>query len=148
MGLQLAIIKQESSFTHDAKPDRKKRTILFFIPGSRPSSAYGYAQALDETWDEYRRQSGNRGADRDDFDDATDFIGWYVNRTGRLTGIGPHNYKAHYLAYHEGAGGYSRGTWRKKKWLIETANQVQRNASRYESQIKSCRKSLKRSWFF
>ncbi len=148
IGLQLAIIRQESSFTHDAKPERGRRRMLGLLPGKRPSTAYGYAQALDGTWDEYKRSTGNNGAERDDFDDATDFIGWYVARTGKRTGIGQYNYKAHYLAYHDGAGGYIRGTWKKKKWLIDVANKVHRNADRYEKQVRSCQKDLKRKWFF
>ena len=98
MGLQMAIIRQESGFQHDAKPPRGDRRMLGLLPGKRPSSAYGYAQALDETWDEYRRTSGNGGADRDDFDDAVDFVGWYVNNTGRRAGVGQYAYRDHYLA--------------------------------------------------
>lgn len=148
MGLQLAIIKQESSFRHDAKPARGKRRMLGLLPGERPSSAYGYAQALDNTWDEYKSITGNRGAERDDFDDAADFIGWYIDRTGRMTGIGQHNYRAHYLAYHEGPGGYKRGTYKKKRWLVDTANRVHANADRYEKQIHGCKRQLKRRWLF
>ena len=58
----LAIIHQESGFQADAQPPRA--WILGFIPGSRPSSAYGYSQALDGTWERYVAASGNRGADR------------------------------------------------------------------------------------
>lgn len=146
MGLQMAIIKQESAFRHNAKPARQGGFL--FIPGKRPSSAYGYAQALDGTWTEYQRATGNRGADRDDFDDAVDFIGWYVNRTGRMTRVGQFDYRDHYLAYHEGPGGYSRGTWRSKRWLIDTANRVHANAQRYEKQIHGCKKQLKSRWRF
>ena len=34
---------------------------------------------------------------------------------GKRTGISQYNYRAHYLAYHDGAGGYIRGTWKKEK---------------------------------
>ena len=70
--VQLAIIYQESRFVDDAKPPRDH--ILWIIPWGRISSAYGYAQAQDSTWDWYIEKTGNRGADRDDFDDAVDFI--------------------------------------------------------------------------
>src|SRR5688572_32851412 len=43
--LQLAIIRQESGFRHDARPERGR--FLFIFPGRRPSSAHGYAQALN-----------------------------------------------------------------------------------------------------
>ena len=78
----LAIIHQESAFQADAQPPR--RWHLGFIPGARPSSAYGYSQALDGTWDRYIATTGKPGADRDDFADAVDFIGWYVNETTRI----------------------------------------------------------------
>ncbi len=148
IGLQLAIIRQESSFDHKAKPERGKRRMLGLLPGKRPSTAYGYAQALDGTWDEYKKSTGNNGAERFDFDDATDFIGWYIAKTGKRTGISQYNYRAHYLAYHDGAGGYLRGTWKKKKWLIDVANKVHRNADRYEKQVQGCKKKLKKRWFF
>ena len=148
IGLQLAIVRQESSFVHDAKPARGDRRMLGLLPGKRPSSAYGYAQALDGTWKEYRVQTGRGGADRDEFDDAVDFIGWYVNRTGRMTGIGQFDYRGHYLAYHEGPNGYRRGTWKNKSWLINVANKVHSNATRYEQQIRSCHSDLKGGFLF
>src|SRR3569832_1087190 len=43
--IQLAFIRAESSFDGEARPPRHK--ILGFIPGSRPSDAHGYAQALE-----------------------------------------------------------------------------------------------------
>lgn len=143
MGFQLAVINQESSFDHKARPARQGGFLFF--PGKRPSSAYGYAQALDSTWDTYRRESGNRGADRHDFDDSVDFVGWYFAKTGQMTGIGQYDFRGHYLAYHEGQGGYMRGTWRKKKWLVDTASRVSATANRYETQIKNCN-GLKRKF--
>ncbi len=148
MGLQLAIIRQESGFRHDAKPARGERRMLGLLPGKRPSSAYGYAQALDQTWSDYKQSTGNNGAARDDFDDAVDFIGWYIQRTGKMTGVDQFNYRAHYLAYHDGPTGYTQGTWRKKRWLVDVSNRVHSNAQRYEKQIHGCRKDLKRRWMF
>ena len=72
--VQMAIIRQESTFNFDARPPRTK--LLGFVPWKRPSDAYGYAQALESTWDWYRKDAGRRWADRDDFDDAIDFVGW------------------------------------------------------------------------
>ena len=63
--VQLAIIYQDSRFVHDAKPPRKK--LLWVIPWTRLSSAYGYGQIKDSTWDWYLQSTGNRWADRDDF---------------------------------------------------------------------------------
>ncbi len=139
MGFQLAVIKQESNFDHKAKPARGKRKMLGLLPGDRPSSAYGYAQALDTTWETYKRESGNGGADRHDFDDSVDFIGWYFAKTGQMTGAGQYDYRAHYLAYHEGQSGYLKGSWRSKRWLVDVANRVSSTATRYEKQIASCK---------
>src|SRR5690606_40708410 len=53
----MAFINQESAFRARAKPPRSR--ILWIIPGPRPSDAFGYAQALDSTWSEYKRATGN-----------------------------------------------------------------------------------------
>lgn len=145
IAVQMAIMKAESSFAADARPDRR-RHFFGLIPGSRPSSAYGYAQAVDGTWETYKRDSGNNGAERDDFDDAIDFVAWYVNRSSNQLGISRSNAKAQYLAYHEGQAGYRRGTWRGKAWLVRKADAVAADAARYERQLNGCEKRLKRNW--
>lgn len=138
IGLQLAIIRQESDFDSKARPAPGPRKLFGLLPGDRPSSAYGYAQALDMTWDTYKRDTGNSAADRHKFSDATDFVGWYVSTTGKTAGVGQYDYKAHYLAYHEGQKGYLMGTWKSKAWLKQRAESVAANATLYESQIRSC----------
>ena len=75
------------------------------------SSAYGYAQALEGTWDDYRRSTGRRGADRDDFADSSDFIGWYMHGANRVNGVAMHDAYNQYLAYHEGKAGFARGSY-------------------------------------
>ncbi len=142
--VQLAIIRQESSFRHDAKPPRRK--LLGMIPWTRPSSAYGYGQIKDSTWDWYRDKTGNRWADRDDFDDAVDFVGWYGNTSHRMLGISKWDAYNQYLAYHEGQGGFKRKTYRKKKWLMKTARRVEGNAKRYSTQLARCEDDLERGW--
>jgi len=145
--VMMAIMHQESRFHAKAKPPRKK--ILGFIPGFRPSNAYGYSQALDSTWDGYKRSAGRYGADRDDFGDAIDFIGWYNYQSHKRSGISRSNTYGLYLAYHEGHGGYNRGTYRKKKWLMKVARKVERRAGTYQSQLVGCEEELKdRGWFF
>jgi hypothetical protein len=142
MGFQLAIMKQESAFDSKARAPRGERKWFGLVQGDRLSSARGYAQALDTTWDTYKRDTGNGGASRQSFRDAADFIGWYFAQTGERTGVGQYDYKAHYLAYHEGQGGYIKGTWRSKGWLVQTADRVASQAATYESQIAGC-KALK-----
>lgn len=131
----LAIMRQESSFDANAKPRRKR---FLGIPLKRPSSAFGYAQALDGTWRLYRKSSGNFIAQRDRFSDAVDFIGWYVAQTRKRLNVPAHDSYRNYLAYHEGWGGYARGTYKRKKWLISTAKRVATQANRYRAQLKKC----------
>lgn len=139
---QLAIIYQESRFVHDAKTPRRK--ILWIIPWFRKSSAYGYAQVLDDTWRWYVRATGNRWADRDDFADVTDFIGWYVNISEQKLKIPKTDVYHQYLAYHEGHGGYRSKSYKKKKWLLQAARKVANMKIRYASQLSRCEKQLKR----
>lgn len=143
-GIQLAILKRESSFRHDARPARQR--LFGVVPWRRPSSAYGYAQALDGTWDWYREETGHRRADRDDFGDAVSFVGWYNFQSTRLAGIAANDPYNLYLAYHEGHGGFSRGTWRGKSWLQRAAREVETDARRYDAQIDRCERQLNRGW--
>ena len=71
----MAVVFQESSFDSNAKPEREK--LLGIIPWKRPSSAKGYSQALTNTWDDYKDETGNSRASRNSFKDSADFIGWY-----------------------------------------------------------------------
>ena len=144
--VQLAIIHQESSFKYDAKPP--KDYLLGFIPWGRTSSAYGYAQVKDSTWDWYKQKTGNWGADRDEFADAVDFIGWYGSVSYKTLGISKWDAKNQYLAYHEGHGGFKRKTYNKKSWLIGVANKVERNAARYRAQLGKCKDKLESSWWW
>jgi hypothetical protein len=142
--VQLAIIHQESRFKHNAKPPRQK--LFWFIPWFRKSSAYGYAQVQDSTWEWYKRDTGNGWADRDDYEDAVDFIGWYGSISHRKLGISKWDAYRQYLAYHEGHGGYKRASYRNKSWLMKVARKVENNAKRYRSQIATCKDKLERSW--
>ncbi len=140
----MAFMHQESRFVAKAKPPRTK--ILGFIPGPRKSSSYGYSQAKDETWDWYKKGSGHWGADRNDFDDAIDFIAWYNHISIKKRKV-PSDPYALYLAYHEGHGGYTRGTYKKKPWLKGVARKVANRAYRYDNQLKKCEDRLNSSWW-
>jgi hypothetical protein len=147
--IQLAFIRQESSFDGDARPPR--RWYLGFIPGGRPSNAEGYAQALESTWHDYQKATGSHGADRDEFGDAVDFIGWYNSRSAAMCDIPKDDAYRLYLAYHEGPNGYRRGTHRRKAWLLGTAERVAGRAKKYDAQLARCEEDLKpkkRGWFF
>lgn len=142
----MSFIYQESQFQAKIKPPRTK--ILWVIPGPRPSSAYGYSQAKKEAWQAYRRDTGQGGADRDDFDDAVDFIGWYNTQSHQRNGIATNDAYHLYLAYHEGQGGFEKRTYKNQKWLLETARSVSNRASHYETQLSGCRKELDRHWWW
>jgi len=142
VSVTMAIIKQESSFISAAKPPRTK--ILGFIPWKRQSSAKGYAQVIDGTWEMYLKERGRWFKSRSDFDDAVDFIGWYNSKSLKQLNIEKTNARALYLAYHEGRGGYKKGSYRNKPWLLGVADKVQRQSALYNSQYQKCKKKLGR----
>jgi len=148
--VMMAIMYQESRLQANARPPRKR--IFGFIPGPRLSSAYGYSQAKTATWDEYKRAAGRWGADRNDFGDAIDFVGWYNKQSLMRSGIPLQNTYSLYLAYHEGHGGYNRATYLQKPWLTTVANKVEARAGSYQAQLLGCEDKLKRKngffdWF-
>ena len=118
-----------------------RRCALGVIPIGRQSNAFGYSQALDGTWEEYQRNSGNRRAQRDNIRDATDFMGWYMDGTQRQLGLSKQDATSQYLAYHEGRGGFSRGSHRQKPWLMRVAGQVGQRSEMYRQQLVACRRA-------
>lgn len=137
VSVQMATIYQESKFDSDARTPFQYR--LGVIPVGRQSSAFGYSQALDGTWDEYLAEEGRRRARRDNIDDATDFMGWYMKKSEQELGIPMWDARRHYLAYHEGRSGYRRGTYNAKSWLLRVSDGVGQRALVYEQQLKGCR---------
>ncbi len=134
--VMMAMMYQESKFVANARTPF--RYVAGVIPMGRQSSAYGYSQALDGTWDEYRASAGRRSARRDNIRDATDFMGWYMNQTQDRNGIPLNDTRKQYLAYHEGHTGYARGTYRRKAWLMRVSNELAQRARTYQSQLNSC----------
>ena len=133
--VQMAFVRHESSYRGDAKPARKK---FWFIPLGRASSAKGYAQAKDPVWGEYQEERGRLFRSRGDMEDALDFIGWYNHKTWKELGVSRRDAHNLYLAYHEGRGGYRRGTWKKKPGVQRTAARVAETAARYQAQLARC----------
>ena len=144
--LQLAIINQESSFRQFAKPKRNK--FFGFIPGSRPSTAFGYAQITNPTWNWYKSRTGKTNASRANFSDITDFIGWYTTQSKKMLGISMNDYFNHYLAYHEGHEGWKNRSFDSKKWLIAAAKKVELKANMYNKQLKECETRLNKKNIF
>lgn len=138
VSVQMATMYQESKFIGNARTPH--RYALGVIPMGRQSSAYGYSQALDGTWEEYQDDQRRRGARRDNIRDATDFIGWYMNESSRSLGISKSDAGNQYLAYHEGRSGFANGSYNAKGWLVSIAQQVGSRAVKYRNQLASCRR--------
>ncbi len=136
VAVQMATIYQESKFIGNARTP--VQYTLGIIPMGRQSSAYGYSQALDGTWEDYRKEHGGWGARRDNIDDATDFMGWYFKQTQDDLGISLADAKNQYLAYHEGRTGYRRGSHNGKGWLLRISDEVATRAVLYDAQLRSC----------
>ncbi len=132
--VQMAIIHQESSFNATIKTPRKK--LLGFIPWSHQTTAYGYAQVLDATWNEYKNDTGRFRATRTDFNDAVNFIGWFAKtQAWPKAHIKPTDAYDLYLAYHEGINGYNNRSYLSKPALLEITRKVSLRAKLYHSQL-------------
>ena len=141
--IQLAIIKMESNFNWLAKPARQK--IFKVIPFKRPSSSFGYSQAVKGTWEQYKNETGNKLATRTRFKDSVDFIGWYTNKTESILKISKKDAFRQYLAYHEGWGAYKN--YRNNQKVIGLAKKVKIQSDKYKSQLKKCEKRLNKNKF-
>ena len=139
--LQLAIIKMESDFDWLAKPERQK--IFKVIPYKRPSSSFGYSQAVKGTWNQYKKETNNKLATRARFKDSVDFIGWYTDKTEQLLKISKKDVYRQYLAYHEGWGNYKN--YKNNQKVIILAKRVAEQANSYRKQLKKCQKRLNKN---
>ena len=136
--LQLAIIKMESDFDWLAKPERYK--LFKVIPYKRPSSSFGYSQAVKGTWKQYKEETGNKYALRSRFKDSVDFIGWYTNKTEKILKISKKDAFRQYIAYHEGWGAYKN--YKNKQKVIGLAKRVEKQSKKYKKQLNDCKSSL------
>ncbi len=139
--VQLAIVKMESDFDWLAKPARQK--IFKVIPYKRPSSSFGYSQAVKGTWSQFKKETGNILATRARFKDSVDFIGWYTNKTESILKISKNDAFRQYIAYHEGWGNYKY--YKKNKKVIRLAKKVEKQSNIYKKQLTKCRKSLNKN---
>lgn len=134
--IQLGMIRQESAFKHDAKPKRANRWHEFGDNFS--STAKGYSQALNGTWDHYLKNTRGALKSRSSFKDATDFIGWYNSKSKVINNINLNDPKQLYLAYHEGWNGYRLKTYEKKGFLTQSTKNVVYWSGKYKAQLKNC----------
>ena len=139
--IQLAIIKMESDFDWLAKPPRQK--LFKIIPFKRPSSSFGYSQAVKGTWEQYKNETGNKLATRTRFKDSVDFIGWYTAKTESLLKISKKDAFRQYLAYHEGWGGYKN--YKNNQKVIVLAKKVEKQSNKYKAQLQDCQKRLNKN---
>ena len=136
--IQLAIIKMESGFDWLAKPPRQK--LIKIVPYKRPSSSFGYSQAVKGTWKQYKTETGNKFATRTRFKDSVDFIGWYTTKTEKILKVSKKDAFKQYIAYHEGWGNYKN--YKNNKKIINLAKRVEDQANIYKKQLSDCKKSL------
>ncbi|MBM4211078.1 MAG: hypothetical protein FJ186_00885 [Gammaproteobacteria bacterium] len=140
-GLILSVIYQESSFK--AKAAHEHKYFMGFIPWGRVSSAYGFAQAKDEVWHEYLAERGGFLTERSRFKDASDFVGWYLNRISKQLHLKKTDAYHLYLAYHEGPAGFKKKSFRFKPWLMAVAQKVSLRSVQYQKQLEQCQWKLK-----
>ena len=136
--LQLAIIKMESGFDWLAKPPRQK--LFKIVPYKRPSSSFGYSQAVKGTWKQYKTETGNKFATRTRFKDSVDFIGWYTNKTEKILKVLKTDAFKQYIAYHEGWGNYKN--YKSNKKVLNLAKRVEKQSNIYKKQLSDCKNSL------
>lgn len=119
--LLLAFIRQESNFRRDARSPKTR-------------GPYGYPQAVARTWETYRQALRRPHADRNDFADAVDFVGWYAHRTRERTGAEYLNVTAHYFAYSRGPAASGPPTVAARR----NAAKVAAFARRYAIDLRAC----------
>ena len=136
--LQLAIIKMESGFDWLAKPPRQK--LFKIVPYKRPSSSFGYSQAVKGTWKQYKTETGNKFATRTRFKDSVDFIGWYTTKTEKILKVSKTDAFKQYIAYHEGWGNYKN--YKSNQKVVNLAKRVEKQSNIYKKQLSDCKNSL------
>mgnify|MGYP001966688641 CR=1 FL=1 len=138
----LAFVNKESGFNRWAKPARTK--LFKIVPYKRPSSSFGYSQAVKKTWELYKTETSNPLALRTRFKDSVMFIGWYMNKTKKINKIPINDSYRQYLNYYLGWGNYSKKTYQTDKKAIIFAKSVEKQSKIYKMQLRECQKGLDR----
>ena len=141
MHIQLAFIKFESDFHWLAKPKRQK--LFKIIPFKRPSSSFGYSQAVKGTWKQYKVEQNKPLALRTRFKDSVDFIGWYTSKTEKILKVSKQDAFKQYIAYHEGWGNYKN--YKNNKKVIGLAKKVKKQSNIYKNQLAKCNQLLNKN---
>tara|TARA_Y100000590_G_scaffold446554_1_gene580451 strand:+ start:432 stop:1040 length:609 start_codon:yes stop_codon:yes gene_type:complete len=136
----LAFVNKESSFNRWAKPPRTK--LFKIIPYKRPSSSFGYSQAVNKTWELYKNETNSPLALRTRFKDSVMFIGWYISKTNKINKIPKNDSYRQYLNYYLGWGSYAKKVYKTDKKAIIFAKSVEKQSKIYKSQLRECEKNL------
>lgn len=138
----LAFVNKESGFNRWAKPKRKK--LFKIVPYKRPSSSFGYSQAVEKTWGLYKKETNNPLALRTRFKDSVMFIGWYISKTNKINKVPLNDPYRQYLNYYLGWGGYAKKVYKTDKNAILFAKSVEKQSKIYKNQLTKCSKNLNR----
>ena len=139
----LAFVDKESGFNRWAKPPRSK--LFKIIPYKRPSSSFGYSQAVKKTWEQYKTETKNPLALRSRFKDSVMFIGWYINKTNKVNKVPLNDSYRQYLNYYLGWGAYKKEVYKTDTKAIIFAKRVEKKSKIYKKQLKECQKILDRN---
>ena len=139
----LAFVNKESGFNRWAKPKRAK--LFKVIPYKRPSSSFGYSQAVKKTWELYKTETSNPLALRTRFKDSVMFIGWYINKTNKINKIPLNDSYRQYLNYYLGWGNYVKKVYKTDKKAIIFAKRVEKQSNIHRNQLRECQKNLNRN---
>ena len=140
----LAFVNKESGFNRWAKPERQK--LFKIIPYKRPSSSFGYSQAVKKTWQLYKTETNSPLALRTRFRDSVMFIGWYISKTNKINNISMDDSYRQYLNYYLGWGSYAKKTYKTDKKAIILAKKVEKQAKVYKAQLLECQKSFENKY--
>ena len=136
----LAFVNKESGFNRWAKPKRQK--LFKIVPYKRPSSSFGYSQAVNKTWELYKTETNNPLALRTRFKDSVMFIGWYMQKTTKINKVPLNDSYRQYLNYYLGWGAYAKKTYKTDKKAVIFAKKVEQQSKIYKSQLRKCQESL------
>ena len=140
----LAVINKESGFKRFAKPKRKR--IFKVIPYRRPSSSLGYSQAVNKTWDLYKKENNKPLALRISLKHSSDFIAWYFWKTNKINKVSLADTRNMYLNYYLGWGAYKNKAYEKDRKAIIFAKNVEKQAKIYKIQLRECKSILKKNY--
>ena len=140
----LAVINKESGFRRFAKPKRTK--IFKIIPYRRPSSSLGFSQAVNKTWDLYKKENNKPVAMRISFKNSSDFIGWYFWKTNKINKVSLRDTRNMYLNYYLGWAAYKNKAYQNNKKAIIFAKSVEKQAKIYKNQLRECKSILNKSY--